>query len=186
MSLKPDESWTDTSGEGSLALPRPAPSGAGAGSLVSRNWRRPDQLAETRPAGVAKWVELRSCEVPTRIPRHFRIMLGRSQSLAARSATKAPRIPVAQKAVAPKASAQNAGKHLCAQLASVATADSVEVSAIEDPEVEGVTLYISDFKRSISEKLKKDFFTEPSQCRSIDEKLAEDFITAPSQLMMLW
>jgi catabolite regulation protein CreA len=29
--------------------------------------------------------------------------------------------------------------------------------------VEGITIYISDFKRSLADKLAKDFFTEPSQ-----------------------
>ena len=29
--------------------------------------------------------------------------------------------------------------------------------------VEGITIYISDFKRSLADKLSKDFFTEPSQ-----------------------
>ena len=33
------------------------------------------------------------------------------------------------------------------------------------PAVPGVTVYISDFKRSIADKLKKDFFSEPSQVR---------------------
>ncbi|KAJ9521708.1 hypothetical protein QJQ45_015364 [Haematococcus lacustris] len=41
--------------------------------------------------------------------------------------------------------------------------DTVEVTAIDDPEVDGLTIYISDFKRSIVDKLAKDFFTEPSQ-----------------------
>lgn len=42
--------------------------------------------------------------------------------------------------------------------------DSVEVMALNDPLVDGVTLYISDFKRSISAKLQSsDFFSEPSQ-----------------------
>eukprot|EP00873_Tetraselmis_striata_P024539 jgi/Tetstr1/444803/TSEL_032651.t1 len=41
--------------------------------------------------------------------------------------------------------------------------DSVEVLAINDPDVEGVVIYISDFKRSITDKLAKDFFAEPSQ-----------------------
>jgi hypothetical protein len=31
--------------------------------------------------------------------------------------------------------------------------------------VPGVTLYISDFKRSLVDKLQKDFFAEPSQVR---------------------
>jgi len=41
--------------------------------------------------------------------------------------------------------------------------DTVELTALDDPEVDGVTLYISDFKRSIVDKLAKDFFSEPSQ-----------------------
>lgn len=41
--------------------------------------------------------------------------------------------------------------------------DTVEVVALEDPDVSGVTIYISDFKRSIVDKLAKDFFSEPSQ-----------------------
>ncbi|KAF5833423.1 CreA protein-domain-containing protein [Dunaliella salina] len=41
--------------------------------------------------------------------------------------------------------------------------DMIEVSAYDDPVVEGVTLYFSDFKRSLTDKLAKDFFSEPSQ-----------------------
>lgn len=42
--------------------------------------------------------------------------------------------------------------------------DSVEVVALTDPVVDGVTLYLSDFKRSISAKMKSsDFFSEPTQ-----------------------
>lgn len=41
--------------------------------------------------------------------------------------------------------------------------DSVEVLAINDPDVTGVVIYVSDFKRSITDKLAKDFFSEPSQ-----------------------
>jgi hypothetical protein len=37
--------------------------------------------------------------------------------------------------------------------------DSVEVTALDDADVPGVTLYISDFKRSLADKLAKDFFT---------------------------
>lgn len=36
------------------------------------------------------------------------------------------------------------------------------------PAVKGVTIYISDFKRSISDKLNKDFFSEPSQVNHED------------------
>ncbi|KAK9817982.1 hypothetical protein WJX72_005319 [[Myrmecia] bisecta] len=41
--------------------------------------------------------------------------------------------------------------------------DSVEAVAIDDQEVQGVTIYVSDFKRSLADKLSKDFFAEPSQ-----------------------
>lgn len=41
--------------------------------------------------------------------------------------------------------------------------DTVEVNAFDDPEIPGVTIYLSDFKRSLVDKLQKDFFAEPSQ-----------------------
>ncbi|KAG2426210.1 hypothetical protein HXX76_013191 [Chlamydomonas incerta] len=41
--------------------------------------------------------------------------------------------------------------------------DNVEVTALDDPEISGVTIYFSDFKRNIVDKLQKDFFAEPSQ-----------------------
>ena len=42
--------------------------------------------------------------------------------------------------------------------------DAVEVVAVEDPVVKGVTLYISDFKRSLADKVTSmDFINEPSQ-----------------------
>lgn len=42
--------------------------------------------------------------------------------------------------------------------------DSIEVISVDDPEVSGVTLYVSDFKRSLADKLSSmDFINEPSQ-----------------------
>lgn len=41
--------------------------------------------------------------------------------------------------------------------------DNVEVAAIDDDNVSGVTIYLSEFQRNLADKLKKDFFTEPSQ-----------------------
>ncbi|KAK9861797.1 hypothetical protein WJX84_001140 [Apatococcus fuscideae] len=41
--------------------------------------------------------------------------------------------------------------------------DTVETLSLEDPDVKGVTVYITDFKRSLADKLAKDFFSEPSQ-----------------------
>ena len=42
--------------------------------------------------------------------------------------------------------------------------DSVQVVSLEDPLVDGVNIYLSDFKRSVSAKLSSgDLFSEPSQ-----------------------
>ncbi|KAK9842942.1 hypothetical protein WJX74_004679 [Apatococcus lobatus] len=41
--------------------------------------------------------------------------------------------------------------------------DTVETLSLEDPDVKGITVYITDFKRSLADKLAKDFFSEPSQ-----------------------
>ena len=40
--------------------------------------------------------------------------------------------------------------------------DTIKVTAFQDPKVEGVQLYISDFQRPITDRLKKDFFSDPS------------------------
>eukprot|EP00190_Bangiopsis_sp_CCMP1999_P005601 CAMPEP_0198736532 /NCGR_PEP_ID=MMETSP1475-20131203/66330_1 /TAXON_ID= ORGANISM="Unidentified sp., Strain CCMP1999" /NCGR_SAMPLE_ID=MMETSP1475 /ASSEMBLY_ACC=CAM_ASM_001111 /LENGTH=184 /DNA_ID=CAMNT_0044500355 /DNA_START=197 /DNA_END=751 /DNA_ORIENTATION=- len=41
--------------------------------------------------------------------------------------------------------------------------DYVNVIEFDDPKVAGVRLYISDFQRPLSEKLQKNFFSDPSQ-----------------------
>ena len=41
--------------------------------------------------------------------------------------------------------------------------DAVEITALEDPDVLGATVFVADFKRSLTAKLAKDFFSEPSQ-----------------------
>lgn len=40
--------------------------------------------------------------------------------------------------------------------------DSLRVSAFEDPKISGVTIYLSDFDRPITEKLTNNFFNDPS------------------------
>mmetsp|Transcript_27363 Transcript_27363/g.82102 ORF Transcript_27363/g.82102 Transcript_27363/m.82102 type:complete len:194 (-) Transcript_27363:24-605(-) len=40
--------------------------------------------------------------------------------------------------------------------------DKLVIDAFEDPKVEGVTLYVSDFERPVTERLQKDFFSDPS------------------------
>lgn len=40
--------------------------------------------------------------------------------------------------------------------------DTLVVEAFDDPKVKGVTLYVSNFERPLTERVQKDFFTEPS------------------------
>ncbi|XP_024519941.1 uncharacterized protein LOC9630983 isoform X1 [Selaginella moellendorffii] len=41
--------------------------------------------------------------------------------------------------------------------------DIVEVTALPDPKIEGITIHISNVKRSLTERLSRDFFADPSQ-----------------------
>ena len=41
--------------------------------------------------------------------------------------------------------------------------DIVKVERVADPKVKGVDLYISDFQRPITDRLSKDFFSDPTQ-----------------------
>mmetsp|Transcript_16008 Transcript_16008/g.28865 ORF Transcript_16008/g.28865 Transcript_16008/m.28865 type:complete len:219 (+) Transcript_16008:72-728(+) len=40
--------------------------------------------------------------------------------------------------------------------------DTLTVESFDDPKVKGVTLYVSNFERPMTERISKDFFTEPS------------------------
>ena len=40
--------------------------------------------------------------------------------------------------------------------------DTLRLNQFNDPKVEGVSLYLADFERPITDKLKKDFFNDPS------------------------
>jgi len=40
--------------------------------------------------------------------------------------------------------------------------DTLVVESFDDPKVQGVTLYISNFQRPLTERIQKDFFTDPS------------------------
>jgi len=59
--------------------------------------------------------------------------------------------------------------------------DSVEVLAVDDSAVQGVTVYISDFRRSLTDKLARDFFSEPSQAK---EALTFLFAALPEPLWL--
>ena len=41
--------------------------------------------------------------------------------------------------------------------------DKLTIDAFKDPQVDGVTIYLSDFERPITERLSKNFFSDPSQ-----------------------
>ena len=40
--------------------------------------------------------------------------------------------------------------------------DTIKVTAFQDPKVEGVQIYVTDFQRPINERLAKNFFSDPS------------------------
>lgn len=40
--------------------------------------------------------------------------------------------------------------------------DTLEIESFSDPKVKGVTLYVSNFQRPLTERLSKDFFSDPS------------------------
>lgn len=64
--------------------------------------------------------------------------------------------------------------------------DSVEVSALSDRDLPGVTVYVSDFKRSLTDKLAKDFFAEPSQASitcALDAALAAPLAAEPTNAL---
>jgi len=41
--------------------------------------------------------------------------------------------------------------------------DVIKVQRFSDPKVQGVSLYVSDFQRPLTERLAKDFFSDPTQ-----------------------
>ncbi|KAJ1445109.1 CreA protein-domain-containing protein [Pelagophyceae sp. CCMP2097] len=63
--------------------------------------------------------------------------------------------------------------------------DKLVIEAFEDPKIEGVTVYISDFERPLTERLQKDFFSDPSQAgltcvrRATPLKLSTDVNRGP-------
>jgi catabolite regulation protein CreA len=53
------------------------------------------------------------------------------------------------------------------EVGSIATSgiifkDTLKINAFNDPKVEGITIYLADFERPLTEKLAKDFFDDPS------------------------
>lgn len=59
--------------------------------------------------------------------------------------------------------------------------DTLKVSAFEDPKLKGVTIYLSDFDRPLTEKLQKDFFSDPSST-SLGCALTGPILLQPSQI----
>mmetsp|Transcript_4857 Transcript_4857/g.13109 ORF Transcript_4857/g.13109 Transcript_4857/m.13109 type:complete len:240 (+) Transcript_4857:114-833(+) len=60
--------------------------------------------------------------------------------------------------------AQAAEKRLVGEIAGsgLIFKDTLNVEAWSDPKVEGVTIYIADFARPITERFQKDFFSDPT------------------------
>ena len=58
----------------------------------------------------------------------------------------------------------NAESRLIGEIAGsgIVFKDTLNIESFDDPKVKGVTLYISNFERPLNERLKKDFFNDPS------------------------
>lgn len=41
--------------------------------------------------------------------------------------------------------------------------DTIEVASIEDPDIEGATIYVTEYKRSLTDRLANDPFSDPAQ-----------------------
>jgi catabolite regulation protein CreA len=81
------------------------------------------------------------------------------QALARRAAAAAAAALVAF-TPAPPAAAERVGGFAASGLVFK---DAVELTAVPDADVAGVTVYVADFKRSLADKLASDFFSEPGQ-----------------------
>ena len=61
--------------------------------------------------------------------------------------------------------------------------DTLNIESFDDPKVQGVTVYISNFQRPLTERLSKDFFSDPSTAglgcakTSKDVKIADNIGT---------
>ena len=75
-------------------------------------------------------------------------------------ATASPLLPLSSPALAAFASPEKVADFAAS---GILFRDAVEVTALEDPDVVGATVFVADFKRSLTAKLAKDFFSEPSQ-----------------------
>lgn len=60
--------------------------------------------------------------------------------------------------------ASGGGSRLIGEIAGsgIVFKDTLNVESFDDPKVQGVTLYISNFQRPLNERLAKDFFNDPS------------------------
>jgi CreA protein len=58
----------------------------------------------------------------------------------------------------------NAESRLVGEIAGsgIVFKDTLNIESFDDPKVQGVTLYISNFERPLNERLQKDFFNDPS------------------------
>ncbi len=70
--------------------------------------------------------------------------------------------PVGQEAIA--APSTSSGPRVIGEIAGsgIFFKDTLTVESFDDPKVQGVTLYISNFQRPLNERLQKDFFSDPS------------------------
>ena len=74
-------------------------------------------------------------------------------------------LPAAAAVAGPAAPADSSNRKTVGQIpaSGILFKDIVRVERLDDPKVKGVELYVSDFQRPITERLSKDFFSDPAQ-----------------------
>jgi CreA protein len=85
--------------------------------------------------------------------------VGLATSLMIASNLAVPLLPVGDYSVANAAESRLVGE---IKGSGLVFKDTLNIERFDDPKVQGVTLYVSNFQRPITERLQKDFFSDPS------------------------
>uniref|UniRef100_A0A7S2UP84 Uncharacterized protein n=1 Tax=Attheya septentrionalis TaxID=420275 RepID=A0A7S2UP84_9STRA len=85
--------------------------------------------------------------------------VGLATSLMIASNLAVPLLPVGDYSIANAAESRLVGE---IKGSGLVFKDTLNIERFDDPKVQGVTLYISNFQRPLTERLQKDFFSDPS------------------------
>jgi catabolite regulation protein CreA len=62
--------------------------------------------------------------------------------------------------------------------------DTLQIESFDDPKVQGVTLYISNFERPITERLTSNFLQDPSYASVVRRRTRVVFVVARGGLLV--